>query len=127
MSQNDYIFKQHEENVEWANKLDFYKDEIHILQSRLEEIAEKNNHKEVLMLVEQFQNRLMIHRNTIDEIQHKITVSEDKLQNEVNKNPVASDHRKVAYHTEEKEEIQVFEKLFRELREDFKRFAADRM
>ena len=74
MSQNEFIYKQHEENVEWSNKLDFYKDEIKILQNRLEEIAAKNNHKDVLALVEQFQNRLIIHRNTIDEIQHKVNL-----------------------------------------------------
>ncbi len=124
MSQSEYIYKQHEENLEWANKLDFYKDEIYILQSRLEEIAEKNNQKEVLAFIEQFQNRLIIHRNTIDEIQHKITISEDQLQEEINRNPVASDHRKAAYHEAEKEEVEVFEKVFKELREEFKRFAA---
>lgn len=124
MSQNEFIYKQHEENVEWSNKLDFYKDEIKILQNRLEEIAAKNNHKDVLALVEQFQNRLIIHRNTIDEIQHKVNISEDKLQDEITKNPVATDHRKVEYHQTEKEEIQIFEKVFNELREEFNRFVS---
>ncbi len=124
MSQNELIYKQHEENVEWSNKLEFYKDEIKILQNRLEEVAKKNNHKDVLALVEQFQNRLLIHRNTIDEIRHKITISEDKIQQEITKNPVASDHRKAAYHQAEKEEIQIFEKVFSELREEFNRFVS---
>lgn len=124
MSQNEFIYKQHEENVEWSNKLDFYKDEIKILQKRLEEIAGKNNHKDVLSLVEQFQNRLIIHRNTIDEIQHKVNISEDKLQDEITKNPVATDHRKVENHQAEKEEIQIFEKVFNELREEFNRFVS---
>ncbi len=124
MSQSEYIYKQHEENLEWSNKLDFYKDEIYILQSRLEEVAEKNNQKEVLAFIEQFQNRLIIQRNTIDEIQHKVTISEDQLRDEINRNPVAVDHRKVANHEAEKEEIEVFEKVFKELREEFKRFAA---
>jgi predicted RNA-binding protein len=124
MSQNELIYKQHEENVEWSNKLDFYKDEIKILQNRLEEVAEKNNHKEVLALVEQFQNRLIIHRNTVDEIRHKITISEDKLHQEIERNPVATDHRKVEYHQTEKEELQIFEKVFNELREEFNRFVS---
>jgi hypothetical protein len=124
MSKSELIYKQHEENVEWSNKLDFYKEEIKILQNRLEEVAEKNNNKDVLALVEQFQNQLIIHRNTNDEIQHKVTLSEDKLQEEINKNPVATDHRKVEYHQNEKEEIQIFEKVFSELREEFNRFVA---
>ncbi|TSJ42359.1 hypothetical protein [Fluviicola chungangensis] len=124
MSQNEFIYKQHEENIEWSNKLDFYKDEIKILQNRLEEVAAKNNHKDVLALVEQFQNQLIIHRNTIDEIQHKVTISENELEEEINKNPVATDRRKVAYHQAEKDEIQIFEKVFNELREEFNRFVS---
>jgi len=124
MSQKEYIFKQHEENTEWSNKLAFYKGEIKILRNRLEIIAEKSNHKDVLALVEKFQNQFIIHRNTIDEINHKITISEDKLQEEINENPMASDHRKVTYHQAEKEEIQTFEKVFAELREEFNRFVS---
>jgi hypothetical protein len=124
MSEKEYIYKQHEENIEWLNKLKFYKDEIKIIQHRLEEIAGKNNSKEVLGLVEQFQNQLIIHRNTIDEIQHQVIISEDKLHQEVERNPVAADHRKTEYHQAEKEELQIFEKLFSELRENFNRFAS---
>lgn len=124
MSQNDLIYKQHEENVEWSHKLDFYKDEIKILQNRLEEIAEKNNHKDVLALVEQFQNRLIIHRNTIDEIRHKVTISEDKIHEEITKNPINADSQKTTHYQIEKEEIQIFEKVFNELREEFNRFVS---
>lgn len=124
MGQNEYMYKQHEENVEWTGKLDFYKDEIKILQKRLEEIAQKNNHKDVLAQVEKFQNQLLIHRNTIDEIHHGIVLSEDKIQEEINKNPVAADRRKIADHQAEKEEIQIFEKVFNELREEFNRFVS---
>lgn len=124
MNEKEYIYKQHEENIEWLNTLKFYKDEIKIIQHRLEEIAGKNNSKEVLGLVEQFQNQLIIHRNTIDEIQHRVIISEDKLQQDVERNPVAADHRKTDYHQAEKEELQIFEKLFSELRENFNRFAS---
>ncbi|MDR0802721.1 hypothetical protein [Fluviicola sp.] len=124
MSTKDFIFKQHEEHVEWTKKLDFYKDEIKILQERLEEIVQKNNQKDVLILVEHFQNQLIIYRNNIDEIQHKITVSEDKLQSEIDKNPVASDHRKTEYHQAEKDEVQIFEKLFKEFHDEFNQFVS---
>jgi hypothetical protein len=124
MSESEFIYKQHEENTEWLNKLKFYKDEIKIIQHRLEEIAGKNNNKEILALVEQFQNQLIIHRNTIDEIQHNVIISEDKLHQEIERNPVATDHRKTEYHLAEKEELQTFEKVFSELREHFNRFAS---
>ncbi|WP_430403304.1 hypothetical protein [Fluviicola sp.] len=124
MSKSEFISEQHKENVEWSSKLDFYKDEIEILQKRLDEIAIKNTKKEVLTSIEYFQNQLIIHRNTIDEIQHGVNVSEDALVSEVKKNPVASDHRKTKYHQAEKEEIQILEKVFKELREEFNRFVS---
>ena len=124
MSKSEFISEQHKENVEWSSKLDFYKDEIEILQKRLEEITSKNTKKEVLTSVEHFQNQLIIHRNTIDEIQHGVNLSEDALVSEITKNPVASDHRKMEYHQAEKEEIQILEKTFKELREEFNRFVS---
>lgn len=124
MSKSELISEQHKENVEWTSKLDFYKDEIEILQKRLEEIASKNTQKEVLTSVEYFQNQLIIHRNTIDEIQHGVNLSEDAIVSEIKKNPVASDHRKMEYHQAEKEEIQILEKTFKELREEFNRFVS---
>ena len=124
MSQKEFIYTQHEENTAWSNKLDFYKADIKIHQNRLQEIASKNNRKEVLAGVEKFQNQLIIHRNTIDEIQHKVTISEDKLQGEIRREPVATDHRKTEYHAEVKEEMEIFEKVFKELREEFNRFVS---
>lgn len=124
MSKSEFISEQHKENVEWSSKLDFYKDEIEILQKRLDEIAGKNTKKEVLTPLEHFQNQLIIHRNTIDEIQHGVNLSEDAIVGEITKNPVASDHRKMEYHQAEKEEIQILEKAFKELREEFNRFVS---
>ena len=42
MSKQEPIYKQHEENREFTSKLDFYKDEIKILEGRLGELASKN-------------------------------------------------------------------------------------
>ena len=122
MSANESIYKQHEENTEWSNKLAFYKDEITILTRRLEEVAGKNSTTEVLAEVEKYQNQLLIQRNTVDEINHLINISEDSLQEEVNSNPIAVNHRKVKYHAKEQEMIVSFEKNFADLRENFNRF-----
>jgi hypothetical protein len=120
----EFIYTQHEENTEWTNKLNFYRDEIKILQDRLEEIADKNNHEDVLKSVSHFQNQWIIQRNNIDEIMHNVKINEEKLQAEIKSNPVAVDHRKVAYHEEEKEAVESFEKVFNGLRTEFNTFAS---
>lgn len=118
------IYSQHEENTQWVNKLQFYRDELQILNGRLEEITTKNNQPEVLKEVEHFQNQWIIQRNNIDEILHKVNENERALQEEINNNPVAVDHRKMEYHAEEKNLMDGFEKNFNDLRDDFNRFAS---
>jgi hypothetical protein len=124
MSTKDSIYKQHEENTEWLNKLRFYKDEIKILTGRLEEIAMKNSSVEVLADVEHFQNQFIIQRNNIDNIAHEVEMSEKTLIEEIKHNPTAVDHRKVDYHKKEFVLIESFEHNFKDIREEFMRFTA---
>lgn len=124
MSTNETIYKQHEENTEWINKLDFYKDEINILKGRLEEIASKNNSQDVLAFVESYQNRFIIQRNNIDEISHKVKENEQALINEIKSNPIAVDHRKTEYHAAEKDLVESFEKSFNDMRDEFNKFSS---
>lgn len=124
MSTNESIYKQHEENTEWTNKLNFYKDEVLILKGRLEEIASKNSSNDALAEVERFQNQLIIQRNNIDEILHAVKENEAALIEEIKSNPVAVDHRKVEYHAQEQDLVDSFEKNFNDLREEFNVFAS---
>ena len=124
MKTEEKIYAQHAEHTEWISKLKFYNDEISIIKNRLGEIASKNNQQDVLAQVEHFQNQLIVQKNNIDEISHSIKMDEEALQKEVNKNPTATDHRKMEYHTKEKNDVESFEKIFNELRAEFKSFAA---
>jgi hypothetical protein len=118
------IYQQHEENTSWTNSLKFYKDEIILLRERLAEIAFKNTNKIILAEVEHYQNQFIIQRNKIDEIMHAIKLNENALIKEINSNPIAVDHRKVAAHTNEAEQMKTFEKIFADLREKYNRFSS---
>ncbi|MBK6985513.1 MAG: hypothetical protein IPH32_12505 [Bacteroidetes bacterium] len=124
MNTGEKIYTQHADHTEWMSKLKFYTDEISILQGRLGEIASKNNQQDVLAQVEHFQNQLIVQKNNIDEISHTIKLDESAIEKEVNKNPVAVDHREMPSHSKEKEAVDAFEKNFNELRAEFKTFAA---
>ena len=124
MKTGEKIYTQHADHTEWLSKMKFYTDEISILKNRLGEIAAKNNQKDVLAQVEHFQNQLIIQKNNIDEISHSIRVDEDTIQKEVEKNPVAIDHREMPSHSAEKNTVDAFEKNFNELRAEFKTFAS---
>ncbi|WP_157097909.1 hypothetical protein [Niabella ginsenosidivorans] len=57
---------------DWLRTLDFYKEEIGILNNRLKEIAGKNTGKEVGMQVEHFQNAFILPCDYIEEQEHAI-------------------------------------------------------
>lgn len=124
MKEQERIYTQHSENVEWSNTLKFYKEELDVLKTRLSEIASKNNSQDVLKEVEHFQNQFIIQRNNIDKISHEVKMNEEKLMTEIKNNPTAVDHRKVEYHNKEKDLVSSFEKNMNEIRGDFKRFAS---
>lgn len=124
MNTREKIYTQHADHTEWLSKLKFYTDEISIMTGRLSEIATKNSHQDVLAKVEHFQNQLIVQKNNIDELSHTIKLDESAIEKEVNKNPIAIDHREMPSHSNEKEAIEAFEKNFNELRAEFKTFAA---
>ena len=121
------IYSQHQEHSQWLNILSFYADDILIMQKRIEEIARKNNAKEVNLKIEHFQNQLIIQKNNMDEIKHTIKQDERHLQAEVLKNETAVDHRKVEDHAQEREDLKAFENNFNKLRKELNVFAAQWM
>lgn len=121
------IYTQHYEHSQWLNKLSFYKDEISIMQNRLEEIAQKNNSKEIRMQIEHFQNQFIIQQSNIDKLKHHIKEDEKKLKANILKNETAVDHRKIEDHKEERDEIESFEFNFNKLRKEFNKFLSDKM
>jgi hypothetical protein len=120
--ETEKIYTQHNENKEWAGSLFFYKDEIRIMEHRLEEISQKNSSKQIMAKVEQFQNQLIVCRNTIDEIKHKVNLSEDELQVSVMVNAVAVDHRRVKDHTDLRHDIKIFEHVFTGIKSELNLF-----
>ena len=112
------IFSQHEEHTQWINKLNFYKDEIIIMQKRIDEVSSKNTAKEVAVKLTHFQNQLTIQSDNIRTTLHRITRKEKELQHNIEQNPVASDHRKVEDHSEERSIVEGFELNFNNLRKE---------
>lgn len=122
MNNQKTIYQLHEEHKTWLNKLLFYKDELSIMQNRISEIAQKNTSKEVLSLVERFQNQLIIQKEQIDILNHDIKGHEMQLEAAVKQNPTAIDHQKFPDHPVQRESVETFEKMFNDLRAELIRF-----
>lgn len=120
----ELITDQHLEHSQWLKTIDFYRDEIKIIQSRLEEVAAKNTHQDVTIQVEHFQNQLIIQTSTLDQLSHDIRKHEQEIASMIIENPIASDHRRAPVTPEHEEGMITFEKMFNELRHEFIRFLA---
>ncbi|MDI1305602.1 MAG: hypothetical protein PSX42_12280 [bacterium] len=100
------IYQLHEEHKTWLNKLSFYKDELKIMDNRILEVAKKNTSSEVRALADHFNNL------------HDIKSHELYLEAAVLDNPNDIDTEKFSDHKKHRESITIFEKLFKELREE---------
>jgi predicted RNA-binding protein len=66
----------HHQDSDWMRELEFYKEEISILTSRLEEVIKNNTDKDIAAQVEHFQNKFVILREQVDVLHHDIGVRE---------------------------------------------------
>ena len=124
MSTQKYLADLHHDHKEWMNVLSFYKEDIKIMNNRLEEVASKNSDREMHGWVERFQNKLIIQTEQIDILNHDIKDCESDIRKNVEDNPIASDRRKVYDHTELRDRFQTFELIFNKLRKDLNSFVA---
>lgn len=61
----------HHQETDWLRELEFYNQELSILNKRLGEVAAKNTSKEILARVEHFQNRFIVLKEQHDVLHHE--------------------------------------------------------
>lgn len=111
-------------NNDCLRGLEFYKQELDILQGRLEEIASKNTTKEVTQQIEHFQNQFLIHQNYFDEIKHLIHRNDENIEAQILKTGIFINENTAVEHENILEQYTTEEKIFNDLRHEFNRFAA---
>jgi hypothetical protein len=111
-------------NSECLRGLEFYQQELGILQERLDEIGQNNTGLEASEGIEHFQNQFIIHRECIDELKHGLHVNDAVMESELLKTGVFVDEYTGEDHQELYEEYLTEEKIFNGLRHEFNRFAA---
>jgi hypothetical protein len=112
------IYELHEEHKTWLNKLLFYKDELIIMDNRILEVAKKNTSKELRSLADHFNNQLIIQKEQIDILTHDIKSHELYLEAATLNGHKGIDSEKFLDHKNHRESIAIFEKLFKDLRDE---------
>ncbi len=106
----------------WLKELDFYNEELSLLEKRLMEIANKNNGKEVMAEVEHFQNQFIVQRNNMDMLQHNVKEHNNKVAEDAKEHAGKMEVSREHDHNALKDQIEMFEKVFNELRHEYNRF-----
>jgi len=110
----------------WLRGLEFYRVELRFLEERLGEIAGDNTGKVVAVEIEYFQNQVIIHREQLDLLKHRIHELEGQLEQELAESPFVSEQAAHAAASLAKD-YATEEKLMAEMRHAFNRFAAEWM
>lgn len=119
-----HIEELHLENKMSLKRLDFCREDINILQKRLEEIAQRNTVTEVTAGIEQFQNRFIRQREVNDELRHTINEHENELAKYAKNHPVAINHVLFKNNDVLVAEVNRYVELYEEMKKDFQKFLA---
>jgi len=113
---------------DWIRALDFYKQELNILKSRLSEIAGKNSAADVLKQVEHFENAFKVQRDNIDRLNHDVHLNVVSIGNQLQESKAGYiDAALLTQHNNLHERFTAEEKAINELRHQFTQFSADWM
>ncbi|UOE49806.1 hypothetical protein MTO98_01810 [Mucilaginibacter sp. SMC90] len=111
-------------NNDCLRGLAFYKEELHILQERLQEIAGDNTAQEIQEKVEHFQNQFLIHGNYLEELRQTIQANDQDIAAELVLTGTRVPENIATAHSRIHERYLNEERMFNELRHEFNRFAA---
>lgn len=106
----------------WMNELKFFEMQLEVFEERLEEVVLRIEDRSALAAVEAFQNQIIRQREVIDLLKHKFRVREKDLNALSNDMTIESDHVLFADHRKEREDMQIFIKLYQEMREKYMHF-----
>ena len=107
----------------WIRELIFYKEEIKIFEHHLENLINRNNKPFVKAQVEHFQNQFILQKDVIDKLKHELHISECQLASFVfDMSADGIENIKMDNHSSLREKIQIFRKIYKELKLEFRRF-----
>ncbi len=108
----------------WLNSLRFYREELFIFQRHLEQFVRTAAVPETMAHVEQFQNRFIRQSEVIDELAHDIKKHDQALSDQLSSKAPGMIYRPFGIHNELRERMDTFERLYMELKNEFRNWLA---
>ena len=107
----------------WTRELIFYREEIKIFEDHLTNLIQKNTKHNFKVQVEHFQNQFILEKEVIDHLKHDLHVSEKQLAAFVHElSGMGMETVRMDNHSNLRDRIFTFRKIYRELKEEFRQF-----
>ncbi len=110
------------QHSEWLKMLEFYKEDLDILDKRLIEVSDKNSSTEARAGVEHFQNQFIIQRSNIQKLKHTVKEHTHHVFEDVKVHVGRVEEVLIGEHQKIDEDVKQFEKVINELRHEFNLF-----
>lgn len=104
----------------WKEEVNGVREEVKMMRERLEQVALSTAPGEVMKKVEHFENRLLRQREVADEMYHDIKQCAKKISDQPQQ--VIHDDRPICDYETIQHRMEIFQKLFIQLKEDFNQF-----
>ena len=114
----------HFDHKVWLNSLRFYREELFIFQRHLEQFVSTAAVPETMAHVEQFQNRFIRQSEVIDELGHDIKQHDRALSDQFTGADHGVIYRPFGIHNELRDRMETFERLYMELKFEFRNWLA---
>ncbi len=110
----------HQQLNSWKEEVNEVRTEVKMMRERLEQIALSKTSRDVMTQVEHFENRLLRQREVADEMHHDIKQCAKKMAN--TRVTVVHDDRPIDDFQTIQHRMEIFQKLYMGLKEDFNHF-----
>ena len=122
MSESIKIHELHALHSQWMSAIMLAKDELSSFSLRLKEIDAANTGQDIKAQVEHFQNQFIIQKEVIDVLEHDIKSDERRLVESAKENVTAVEHRRVVEDQNIRDRMEIFKKIFGELKMEYQGF-----
>ena len=107
----------------WKRELSSTKEEIKSFEKELAGLAAHSHNRDIFPHIEHFQNNFIRQKEVIDELRHDLPDSRRRMESLFS----SSNEGEHDFHAELCDRMDVFRKLYQELREKFQRFESDNL
>ena len=108
----------------WKRELSSSKEEIKSFEKELAGLATHSHNRDIFPHIEHFQNNFIRQKEVIDELRHDLPDSTRRMESIFYSTSNGTEHD---VHAELSDRMDMFRKLYQELREKFQRFEADHL